>query len=182
MSINASVPKNPMTKFLKFSEREQRGREYYVCRANFRRFTLANVLAILFGFLCMVVPGVILLLYFSLRKLKTSYGFATITSDRVIYYEYNEHPEVNYRAVRQANLKDISAVKLEIANWPWRQQFVFTVWTPSALALAVGAERGLLSFLSFGNQLEPGPDADDFVQQLGTLIASKRSRFSTASA
>jgi hypothetical protein len=179
MSVHLPVPQNPASKFLRFNEGEQKGREYYVCRAGFRRFTFGIFLAILVGFLFYVIPGVLLLLYYSFRQLKTTHGFATITSDRILYYEYNEHPTINYRSVRQVNIRDVSAIKLTISKWPWRNEFVLTAWTPSALGLAVGATRGLLASFSSEGQLEPGPDADEFVQQLGSLVANKRSRFST---
>jgi hypothetical protein len=217
----SDVPTQAVSRFLRFGEGEVRGREYYICRANYRRYPARVILVIAMvtivlgaggyflgrtgqtaaGLVVFALPEVLMLLYFALRRLKTTHGFAAATGDRLLYYQYNEHPTINYHSVQQVHIRDISAIRLYVEKTWLTHEFVLTVWTPSAAALEVGATKhggGAARLFRFpwifvtwlflpvwlmlrvggfffaGRSLEPGPDADEFAQQISTLIAQRR--------
>lgn len=167
-------PNQQIGQFLRFGPDEECGREYLICQAGFRRWTFSNIVAVLVGLCFYIVPGVILLLYFAFRRLNITYGYGALTNDRLIYYEANDHPKQNFRAVREVALRDITAIKLLIGHSALNHQFVLTVWTASSLTLAVGAQRGIFTPAS-AVMLEPGPDADAFMQHISALVAQRQS-------
>ena len=163
-----------LSSFVKLHEGESFERDYYITHTNKRRFTVSAIALILFGFTA-IIPGIILLIYFAVRPLKISHGFATLTNRRIIYYEYNTHSEQNYQCVKSVYLEDVTAVSAHIVRTLFRNSFVFAVYTESK-GLAVGA-TGLVSIFNwFGNErtLEPGPEALEFIQLVTGRIADRR--------
>ncbi|MBI3272561.1 MAG: hypothetical protein HYZ53_26465 [Planctomycetes bacterium] len=168
-----------IARFVRVNADETLGREFHIFRGGHRRFPVAVCGAILIGLVPLVIPGLLLLAYFATRRLKTREGFTTVTKDRVILYEHCDHPEENFHGVQQVNIADISAIKLVVRHTLLRHEFALTIWTPSALSLAVGARGGLLSALTEG-ELEPGPDADEFLQEVSSLVTGMRMKKDSA--
>ena len=160
-----------IARFVRFAPGETQGREYHICSQDVRRWSFARVCGVVAGLLFYIVPGIILLLYFCFRRLKSTYGYAMVTGERLIYYEVNEHPTINFRFVRQVAIAEISGLRLSTEKALFRHEFAFAVWTRSAPALSVGARQVGLSWLRGGGGLEPGPDADEFIAQLSSLAA-----------
>jgi hypothetical protein len=121
--------------------------------------------------------GLIILLYLCFRKLRISYGYATITNRRVVYYEFNEHVAENYHYVKSIYLADITALQFRIERTWFRKSFYMSVFTEFK-ALAVGGEKwlGLLSLFGKSDHLEPGPEALAFIQHVGGQIAAYQLR------
>jgi hypothetical protein len=164
--MGATSGQQAVSRFVQFSGQEPREREFFITICKHGRFGLRELLLCIF-----IIP----IFYFLLRRLKITRGYATITRDRLIYYEHCDHAEENYHWVQQVATDSISAVMLGISKSWLHEEFVFTVWTDSALALAVGAQGNLLQrLLGKADILEPGPEADEFVQQLAALVTTMR--------
>jgi hypothetical protein len=161
-----------VAKFVKLQAGESIEKEFYICRANYRRWSAGSVLGVLLGLLCYIVPGIILLLYFSFRTLKTTHGYAAITPYRLIYYQINSHPTENAHTLRQINIRDITSVNISTGRNLSGEDFALQVWTPSSLAFEIGAKRSILARAA--NTLEAGPDAESFVQQLPRLVMERQ--------
>jgi len=173
--MQSAQPKESISSFVSFQEGESIQREYYVAHTTLKRFGSRTILFILLGLSMLIVPGVILIIYFSVRRLKISYGHASITDKRVIYYEYNAHPHENYRYLSSLHLADITGLYFRIDQSLFKKSFVMSIYTEKK-GMHVGAE-GFLGFLRlFGkqNRLEPGPDAVKFVQEISGLIAGRK--------
>jgi hypothetical protein len=166
---------NKVSSFVRFEEHESLERDYYIAHTSLKRFNSQAVLAIIMGFFVYIIPGIILLLYFALRRLKISHGYAAVTNRRVIYYEFNDHPEENYQHIRSLHLEDITGIQLRIDRSLLRKSFAMIVWTEKK-AIQVGAMGFLGIFRFFGSTktLEPGPDALQFVQDVSGHIAARR--------
>jgi hypothetical protein len=189
-----------VSSFIRLGQNEVFDRDYYITHTNKRRFPIQVILLILLPFVGFflvlyyslsavappdgvillglggfLLPGAILLLYFGLRQLKISHGYAAITSERVIYYEFNEHPAENYQHVKTLHLKDITGVIFIIRRTLFTQSFSMVFWTEKK-GISVGA-RGFLGFLrgcAGFTTLEPGPDALQFIQDMSGEIAARR--------
>lgn len=182
-----------ISSFVQLDGAERFDREFFITHTTLRRFSIGMIVALLWwlgvvaalvwlpfeeeapriiALLIVVLPGLIAILYFSLRSLRISYGYATVTNRRVLYYEFNNHPAENYHFVKSLYLSDITAVRFQIEQGLLRKSFAMTLFTESA-ALAVGATKrtGWLKWLSRANRLEPGPDALEFIQYLSGQIA-----------
>ncbi len=182
-----------ISSFVQMQGDERFDREFYITHSSLHRFSIRMIVvfalwliplavAMLLTFkepaqglvvlLVVAPPGVIAVLYFSLRKLRISYGYATVTNRRVLYYEFNAHPAENYHAVKSLYLSDITAMRFRLERGLLRRSFVMALYTESK-ALAVGAIgwMGWLKLLGRSNRLEPGPDALDFIQYLSGQIA-----------
>jgi len=187
--------------FIRFESDEQFDRDYYITHTSKRRFpfpvlTLCGTLlgfpllmtlviltrpGVRFGnampvLLLSFIPGILTTLYFALRRLKITHGHAAVTNRRVIYYEYNDHPEENFHRVESLHLADITGVRFFIDQTWIRRTFVMVFWTERK-GLAVGATglRGFFSFLQGASKLlEPGPDALSFLQTMSGQIAARQ--------
>lgn len=103
-----------VSSFIRLGQNEVFERDYYITHTNKKRFPIQIILLILLpvvcfllanlfflstvadrssfillNFACFLLPGMVLILYFGLRQLRISHGYAAITSERVIYYEFN---------------------------------------------------------------------------------------------
>ena len=161
-----------ISRFVSMNREESAGKEYLISLSGHRRWTLMPLLLIVCTIMTVIVP-IVLLIYFALRKLKTVRGVAVITKDRVIYYEHCDHPTENFHNLRQMNIADIAAVKLYIKKSLMTHMFALTIWSPSTLVVALGAKGGFWGRI-FGGDKEPGPDADEFVQDLSARVTRMR--------
>ena len=109
--------------FVQFREGETFDREYYIAHTTLKRFPLGVIAVIVIGLIAFILPGLVLLAYFSFRTLRIGYGYATITNKRVIYYEFNEHPGVNYRHMRSLHVGEITGTQFRIDRRFWRKSF-----------------------------------------------------------
>lgn len=166
---------NRISSFIQFDPREKFEREYFIAHTSMKRFRLPNILAILVGLLFFLIPGLILLVYFSFRKLKISYGYATITNKRILYYEYNPHEAENYHAVKSLYLADVTAAQFRVERTWLRKSFYMAMFAEFK-ALAVGGESwlGFLGILGKSGYLEPGPDALEFIQYVSGQVALRK--------
>lgn len=165
--------------FVRIADNESFEREYYIAHTNRKRFNVKAIFLIVAGFCCLVVPGIVLLAYFGFRRLKVSHGYACVTSKRVVYYEFNEHPEENYRLVRSVHVDDLTSISFRISRTMVSKSFYMVLWT-TRRGMVVGA-AGLLGRLNlFGDEqtLEPGPDALDFVRDMSGAIAARKFQLS----
>lgn len=161
--------------FIQFREGENFDREFYIAHTTLKRFPLGVIMLILVGLAAYVVPGVILIVYFALRKKKISHGYAAITDKRVIYYEFNSHPAVNYQHMRSLHVEEITGMQFRIDHKFWRKSFWMRLQTDE-VAMLVGA-RGYLSLLKGRGStkiLEPGPDSVEFIQVMSGEVAARK--------
>ncbi len=188
-----------ISSFIQFDTHEQFEREYFITHTSMKRFSLRVILWLVAGFILFAVPALLvwqervanpwktlllllfalpellLVLLFSLRKLKISYGYATITNQRILYYEFNEHHAENYHYVKSLYLADITAMSFGVERTIFRKSFRMAVFTEHK-ALAVGAQSwtGWLKFRGSERHLEPGPEALEFIQHMaGQVVAHK---------
>src|SRR5262249_36059895 len=112
---------------------------------------------------------------FLFRKPRVSYGYATLTNKRIIYYEYNAHPAINYHYVKSLYLSDITAARFNVDRTFFRKSFLMALYTEFK-ALAVGGKgwQGIFKIFSKSEPLEPGPDALEFVQAMSGQIAHRQ--------
>ena len=164
-----------VSSFIRLSPDETFERDYYIAHTSLKRFPARVITLILLGLVLYIVPGIILLLYFAFKRLKISHGYAAITNERVIYYEFNEHPEENYQSVKTLHLRDITAAEFLIRRTVITRSFNMTFFTEKA-GLAVGAKGFIGLFTMFGKTtvLEPGPDALQFMQEMTGTLAARR--------
>jgi hypothetical protein len=202
MSISAT---NRISSFIQFDPQETFEREYFISHTSLKRFRAGAIAAILLVFVWFTIPAWIwwmntghggpeseqavasvvlvvsliptagLFLYFLLRKPRVSYGYATLTNKRIIYYEYNAHPAVNYHFVKSLYLSDITAAQFKVERTFFRKSFLMALYTEFK-ALAVGGKswQGILKIFSKSQHLEPGPDALEFVQAMSGQIAHRQ--------
>ena len=200
MSISTT---NRISSFIQFDPQETFEREYFVAHTSLKRYRAAVIVAIVVPLVVLTLPIYIawsladrdsdkavgaaltvislipsagLFLYFMLRKLRISYGYATLTNKRIIYYEYNVHPAVNYHFVKSLYLSDITAAQFYVERTVFRKSFLMALYTEFK-ALAVGGSkgwRGIRKLFSKSEHLEPGPDALEFVQAMSGQIAHRQ--------
>jgi hypothetical protein len=194
---------NRISSFIQFDPQETFEREYFVAHTSLKRFR-AGIIAIILvpmvvltlpvylassladrdsdraigTFLTVIslLPSAALFLYFFFRKPRVSYGYATLTNKRIIYYEYNAHPAVNYHYVKSLYLSDITAAQFYVERTVFRKSFLMALYTEFK-ALAVGGSkgwRGIRKLFSKSEHLEPGPDALEFVQAMSGQIAHRQ--------
>ena len=166
---------NEISSFIRLDREEIFEREYYISHTNKKRFSAKAILVIAIGTLAFVVPGLLLFVYYSLRTLKISHGYATLTTKRIIYYEYNTHVEENYRCVRSLHLDDLTSMRFEIDRTLISNSFAMSLFS-SKRAVHVGAV-GMLGFFNlFGSEtsLEPGPDALEFIVDMTGAVARRK--------
>jgi hypothetical protein len=189
-----------ISSFIQFDPQESFEREFFITHTSLKRFRVGIFAAILgwtvlSGFVLFIlmmalifreptpaivifaflIPLVALIVYFSLRKLKISYGYATLTNKRIIYYEYNTHEAENYHFVKSLYLFDITAAQFKVERTLFRKSFLMALFTEFK-ALAVGGTSWLGIFKMFGKSqhLEPGPDALEFIQTMSGQIAHRQ--------
>lgn len=164
-----------ISSFVRLDHGEVFDRDYYISHTNRKRFPAQAIASIAIGFCIYCFPGIILLLYFALRTLKISHGYACVTNKRVIYYEYNSHPEENYHAIRSLHLDDLTGMNFQIERTLISNSFHMILWS-SKRAIVVGAKGMLGLFNVFGSQktLEPGPDALEFIRDMSGAIAARK--------
>ena len=183
---------NHISSFVQMQGSERFDREFFITHSSLHRFSFRMILAgcvwlMILGFaasapdnvgerlvllLIVATPGLIFVAYYSLRKLRVSYGYATVTNRRVLYYEFNAHPAENYHAVKSLYLSDITAMRFRVERGLLKRSFVMILYTESQ-AMSVGAIGwlGWLKLLGRSNRLEPGPEALEFIQHLSGHIA-----------
>jgi hypothetical protein len=127
-----------------------------------------------------IASGVItavLALYFGLRQLKISYGYAALTDRRLIYYEYCDHEAVNYHFVKTLYLAEMTAAAFTIKRSFFSKSFAMAAYTDFK-ALVVGAEGNERWWKVFGRAkpLQPGPDALEFIQYVTGVIGVPRAQ------
>ena len=168
-----------ISSFVKFAQDEVFDREYFVAHTTLKRFPAGTIIMIVLG-LILIVPGLILLAYHSLRRLKISRGYAAVTNKRVLYYEYNDHPAVNYQHVRSLHVDQVTGMDFRVQRTFWMKSFYMTLYTENA-GIQVGARSyiNLLKSLGSHQMLEPGPDSLEFIQVMSGRVSS--SKFSPAS-
>jgi hypothetical protein len=161
--------------FIQFDDGEVFERDFYVAHTSKKRFPVSAIMIILVGLSCYVVPGLILLVYFAVRRLRVTHAFAAVTNKRVVFYEYNDHPAVNTRAVRSLYIRDVTAITARVAKSPLKRSFVTALYTERK-AIAMGAESWLSFLKALGKEdiLEPGPEALEFIQVMMGQIAEHR--------
>ena len=98
------------------------------------------IVLIFLGLVFYLVPGIILLIYFGFRRLKISHGYAAITNERLVYYEFNEHPAENYQRVTTLHLGSITAIEFLVRRTFFTNSFQMTFFTEKA-GLRVGAKN-----------------------------------------
>jgi hypothetical protein len=191
-----------ISSFIQFDPQESFEREYFISHTSLKRYRAAVIIAIVAPLVVLTLPIYIawsladrdsnkavgaaltvislipsagLFLYFMLRKLRISYGYATLTNKRIIYYEYNVHPAVNYHFVKSLYLSDITAAQFNVERTFFRKSFLMALYTEFK-ALAVGGKswQGILKIFSKSQHLEPGPDALEFVQAMSGQIAHRQ--------
>jgi hypothetical protein len=163
-----------ISSFVKFAQDEAFEREYFIAHSTLKRFP-AGVILMILGGLVFIVPGLILLVYFSVRRLKISRGYAAVTNKRVLYYEYNDHPAVNYQHVRSLHVDQVTGMDFRVQRTFWKKSFYMVLYTEQA-GIQVGARSyiNLLKSLGSQHQLEPGPESLEFIQVMsGRVSASK---------
>jgi hypothetical protein len=198
MSISSS---SRISSFIQFDPQETFEREYFISHTSLKRFRLGAIVAIMLPLVFPTLPACIawslslhsdkpvwaiitalslippigLFLYFLRRKQRVSYGYATLTNKRLIYYEYNSHPAVNYHFVKTLYLSDITAAQFKVERTFFRKSFLMALYTEFK-ALAVGGKswQGFLKIFSKSEHLEPGPDALEFVQIMSGQIAHRQ--------
>jgi hypothetical protein len=187
-----------LSSFVRFEDQETFERDYYLAHTNRRRFRWRSIvlLLLMLAFMLFLTAGLIfggfhwlplaiilatgliwliLVIYLSVRRLKISYGYAALTTRRLIYYEFNDHPEENYQHVVTAHLDDLTGVELRTSWSLFTRSFSMDVYTAQR-AIRIGA-RGLVGLLNiFGKRtiLEPGPDAVQFIQDMTGTIAARK--------
>ncbi len=198
MSIAANS--NRISSFIQFDPQESFEREYFIAHTSMRRFRLATIGSILLWtavcsvllfvlimlvvredpnpfilLVSLLVPLVSVTLYYSLRRLRIAYGYATLTNKRIVYYEYNAHEAVNYHYVKSLYLDDITAAQFYVERTLFRKSFLMALYTEFK-ALAVGGRswQGFLKMFAKSEHLEPGPDAVEFVQAMSGQIAHRQ--------
>ena len=164
-----------ITSFVRLDQGETIEREYYITHTSKVRFGTRAITLIVAGLIFWIIPGVILIIYFALRQLKVSHGYAAVTPNRIIYYEYNDHPEESYQHIRSLHLEDITGVQLRTDRMWFSKSFQLVIWTEKK-AMAVGAKglKGWLRIFAGEDILEPGPDALQFVQDVSGMIVARR--------
>jgi hypothetical protein len=202
MSIS---PSSHISSFIQFDPQETFEREFFVTHTSLKRFQVGNIVVILVtllvlafpawlwwtiaghegndsekavssvAFVLSLIPAAIVVLYYLLRKPRVSYGYATLTNKRIIYYEYNTHPAVNYHYVRSLYLPEITAASFSVDRTLFRKSFYMALYTEFE-ALKVGGKTwlGILRIFSRPLHLEPGPDALEFVQTMSGQIAHRQ--------
>jgi hypothetical protein len=199
MSISTT---NRISSFIQFDPQETFEREYFVSHTSLKRFRAGTIAIILVPMVMLtlpiymasslsdrdsdraigtfltvisLLPSLGLFLYFMFRKPRVSYGYATLTNKRIIYYEYNAHPAVNYHYVKSLYLSDITAAQFKVERTFFRKSFLMALYTEFK-ALAVGGKswQGFLKIFSKSQHLEPGPDALEFVQAMSGQIAHRQ--------
>ena len=198
----STISSNRISSFIQFDPQETFEREYLVSHTSLKRFSARAIVVILLVFVWLALPAWIwwmhagpegeqaaasvalvlslipsagVFLYFLLRKLRISYGYATLTNKRIIYYEYNSHPAVNYHFVKSLYLSDITAAQFKVERTFFRKSFLMALYTEFK-ALAVGGKgwQGIFKIFSKSEHLEPGPDALEFVQTMSGQIAHRQ--------
>ncbi len=194
---------NRISSFIQFDPQETFEREYFVAHTSLRRFRAWSIAWIVSPLLILtlplyiawsladrdsdraigaivtvlsLIPSVVLFLYFLLRQPRVSYGYATLTNKRIIYYEYNPHPAVNYHFVKSLYLSDVTAAQFYVERTVFRKSFLMALYTEFK-ALGVGGSKGWRGFrklFSKSEHLEPGPDALEFVQTMSGQIAHRQ--------
>jgi uncharacterized membrane protein YeaQ/YmgE (transglycosylase-associated protein family) len=192
---------NHISSFVRMDPNERFEREYFIAHSTMKRFRLwqLNLIALVFflgfllgmvatevlrfrpregpmiGIVIGLVAAALMVAYLCLRKLKISYGYATVTDRRLLYYEYSDHEAVNYHFVKSLYLADITAVQFRIERSLFRKAFGMAAFTEFK-ALGIGAEskQGWLSIFNLEKRLEPGPDALEFIQQVSGEIAARK--------
>lgn len=170
MSDHASI-----SSFVTFAQDEVFEREYFVAHTTMKRFPAGTIFIIIVGLFMLVVPGLILIAYHSLRRLKVSRGYAAVTNKRVLYYEYNDHPAVNYQHVRSLHVDQVTGMDFRVMRTFWMKSFYMILYTEQA-GIQVGAKSYINLLKSLGSQkiLEPGPESLEFIQVMsGRVSASK---------
>jgi len=166
---------NQIASFIRLEHGEAIGREFYVVHSSTKRFSVGAIVAIIFGCVLYLVPGIILAFYFRLRRIKVTHGYACITNKRIIYYEFNDHPQENFHSLNTVHLKDLSTIQFKIEQTLFAKSFDMKLSTSKA-GLVVGAvgAKGIFKYLNNNVQLEPGPDALEFVQIMSGEIAARK--------
>ncbi|HEV2970749.1 MAG TPA: hypothetical protein VGY55_12330 [Pirellulales bacterium] len=188
-----------ISSFIQFDPQETFEREFFITHSSLKRFRASAIALILvallwFGgaglvvlttaeeksigiifFVLSLLPAILLFLYYFLRKPRVSYGYATLTNKRMIYYEYNSHEAVNYHFVKSLYLSDITAAQFSVQRSLFRKSFLMALFTEFK-ALTVGAQSWLSWLKIFGKEthLEPGPDALEFIQTMSGQIALRQ--------
>ncbi len=191
-----------ISSFIQFDPQETFDREYFISHTSLKRFRAGAIAAIVAPLIVLtlpvyiawsmqerdadkavgailtvifLIPSAVVFLYFLHRKPRISYGYATLTNKRIIYYEYNAHPAVNYHFVKSLYLSDITAAQFKVERTFFRKSFLMALYTEFK-ALAVGGKswQGILKIFSKSQHLEPGPDALEFVQAMSGQIAHRQ--------
>jgi hypothetical protein len=196
---------NHISSFVQMQGDERFDREFYITHSSLHRYSIRMIVAFVLWLLVVIffvlmtmlndfpagplicllivfIPGLIAVLYYCLRKLRISYGYATVTNRRVLYYEFNTHPAENYHAVKSLYLSDITAMRFRVERGFFKKSFVMALYTESK-AMAVGAVGwlGWLKLFGRGDRLEPGPDAMTFIEYLSGQVALGQFQPETAS-
>ena len=164
-----------VSSFVRLAQGEMFGDTYYIAHTSKNRFPVQAILVIILGLCSFVFPGIILVLYFAFRRQKISHGYACTTNKRIIYYQFNSHPEENYQAVHTLHLSDLTSVQFKIEQSILSKSFHMLAYS-SKTGIQVGASglSGIFSWFNSSTQMEPGPDAFEFIQVMSGEIAAKK--------
>ena len=166
---------NQIASFVRLDSGEKINREYYITHSSKRRFSVGMILLVLVSLIPFVVPGLALFIYFAVRRLRISHGYACSTNKRVIYYEFNDHPEENYHSIDSVHLEDVTAMHFKITRTLMGKSFDMTLWTTkSGLTVGATSTTGILKYFIGQSGLEPGPEALEFVQDMSGEIAERK--------
>jgi hypothetical protein len=172
MSAPTAIQRIPS--FVSLAPGEHSIREYYVAAGNLTRFTVGLVL-VTFGATALALaiwrgtPWIAAAVFVALagfvvlRTIPRRHAQVMLTNQRLVYFEYSDHPALNVYTVRDVNLADITSVRAGGRRTWWTRTFSMSVTTARRTGLVIGAEHVVLV---------PAGDYVAFLQEIGSLVAT----------